>query len=102
MSRTVLISYDLDGSDRDAIEVERALIELSTGEVVQVGTSCWLVRTDHDMGEVAARMGGMDRGKDRWMAVNVSNRVFAWAGQTKDAHKYMSAINRALLKAPRH
>ncbi|MBL8669935.1 MAG: hypothetical protein JNK11_04735 [Alphaproteobacteria bacterium] len=102
MSRTVLLTYDLQKSKKDDAEVETLVIELSNGEVVQIGPGVWLFRTEQDLGEVAARIGGIDGGKDRWMAVNVSNRAFAWAGQNKDAHKYMAAINQALLRAPRH
>ena len=101
MSRTMLVTYDCEASRRDATEVERVVIDMSTGECVQIGPSTWLFRTEHDMSEVAARMGGFDGGRDRWMAVNVSNRVYAWANQKKDAHDYMSAINRALQRAPR-
>ncbi|GEM_PF-6678108 len=102
MSRTVLIIYDIEASRKDDVDVESIVIDLSTGEVVEIAPGVWLARTNHDLGEVAARIGGKDEGKDRWMAVNVSNRVFAWAGQKKDAHSYMSAINKALQKAPKH
>ena len=101
MSRTVLVAFDCEASKKDASEIERAVIDMSTGECVEVCPGLWLFRTKHDMGEVAARMGGLDNGSDRWMAVNVSNRVYAWANQKKDAHSYMSAINKALQKAPR-
>ena len=101
MSRTVLVAYDCAGSKKNETDVERVVIDMSTGECVEVGPGLWLFRTKHDMGEVAARMGGLDGGADRWMAVNVSNRIYAWANQKKDAHAYMSAINKALQKAPR-
>lgn len=102
MSRTILVTYDLEKSRKDATEVEALIVALSTGEIVPIGPGVWLIRTEHDLGEIAARIGGIDGGRDRWMAVNVSNRAFAWAGQNKDAHRYMATINQALLRAPRH
>lgn len=101
MSRTVLVAYDCEASKKDPSEVERVVIDLSTGECVAIAPGVWLFRTDHDMGEVAARIGGVDGGVDRWAAVNVSNRIYAWANQKKDAHAYMAAINKALQKAPK-